>query len=96
MQKILAIVCTVMVAGAALPAQAQAVQAPQGGPNSPPLKCSDYKHNSDGSWSPAREVGLVFPDGTTLSVAPSATFPANGSYMGLPLAQLLNGQCAAK
>jgi hypothetical protein len=95
MQKFLFIACAVIVAGAALPAQAQAVQTPQGGPNSPPLKCADFKHN-DGSWSPVHEVGIVFPDGTTLNVAPSATFPDGGSYMGLPLAQLLNAQCASK
>ena len=96
MRIILATVCAAIVAAAALPALAQAVQTPQGGPNSPPLTCSDYKHNSDGSWSPLREVGLVFPDGTTLSVSPSVTFPAGGSYMGLPLAQLLDRQCGPK
>jgi len=96
MRNILAIVCTVMVAASALPAQAQAVQTPQGGPNSPPLKCGDFKHNSDGSWSPVREVALLFPDGTTLGIAPSVMFPASGSYMGLPMTQLLNTQCASK
>ena len=96
MRKILGVVCAVFVAGSALPAMAQAVQTPQGGPNSPPLKCADYKHNSDGSWAPAHEVDLLFPDGTTLNVAPSVNFPAIGSYMGLPMAQLLNQQCAAK
>ncbi|HVZ28676.1 MAG TPA: hypothetical protein VG798_08495 [Rhizomicrobium sp.] len=96
MRKILAMISTVLVAGWALPAQAQAVQTPQDGPNSPPLKCGDFKHNSDGSWAPAHEVTILFPDGTTLGVAPNATFPATGSWMGLPLAQLLNAQCASK
>jgi hypothetical protein len=96
MRKILAVLTTVLVAGSALPALAQAMQTPQDGPNSPPLKCGDFKHNSDGTWAPAHEVAILFPDGTTLSVAPSATFPAKGTYMGLPMADLLNAQCAAK
>jgi hypothetical protein len=96
MRIVLATVCMAIVAAVALPAQAQSVQTPQAGPNSPPLTCSDYKHNSDGSWAPSHEVGIMFPDGTTLSVSPSATFPAGGSYMGLPLAQLLDKQCASK
>ena len=96
MRIILATICTAVFAAAALPAQAQAVQTPQPGPNSPPLTCSDYKHNSDGSWAPAHEVSVVFPDGTTLSVSSSVTFPAGGSYMGLPMAQLLDKQCGAK
>ena len=96
MRIILAAVCTAIVAAAALPAQAQAVQTPQTGPNSPPLACSDYRHNSDGSWAPSHEVAILFPDGTTLSVSPSVTFPAGGSYMGLPLAQLLDRQCGPK
>ena len=97
MRKILAAICTVVsvgVAGSALPAQAQAVQTPSGGPDRPPLKCADFKRNSDGSWAPVHDVGIIFPDGTTLVVAPSATFPAVGTYMGLPLAQQLDAQCS--
>ena len=94
MRKILATLSMVAVAGSALPALAQAVQTPQGGPDRPPLKCADYKRGSDGSWSPAHEVSLLFPDGTTLTVAPSVSFPAVGSYMGLPMAQLLTEQCS--
>jgi hypothetical protein len=96
MRIVLAAVCTAIVAAAALPAQAQSMQTPQPGPNSPPLTCADYKHNSDGSWAPAHEVSVLFPDGTTLSVSPSVTFPANESYMGLPMAALLDQKCGAK
>lgn len=91
-----AAVCTAIVSAATLPAQAQAMQVPQTGPATTVLTCSDYKHNSDGSWVPVKEVPMVFPDGTILTVAPSATFPAHGTWMGLPLALLLDQKCGAK
>jgi hypothetical protein len=95
MRVILALACTAsIVAATALPALAQAMQTPQPGPNSPPLTCGDYKHNSDGSWSPTKEVSIVFPDGTTLSIASSVNFPAIGTYMGLPMSQLLTEKCS--
>ena len=89
-----ATLCSAILSVWALPAQAQAMQTPQGGPNSPPLKCADYKRNSDGSWAPTHEVSIVFPDGTSLTVAPSVTFPAgNATHMGLPMSLLLDTQC---
>jgi hypothetical protein len=96
MRKFLGIATLALIAGAALPALAQAVQTPQGGPDRPALKCGDYKHNSDGSWSPAHEVNIVFPDGTSLTVAPNTVFSATGSWMGMPFGQLLNDQCGGK
>jgi hypothetical protein len=93
MRKILAMACAVAVTGSALPAYAQALQVVNIGPDRPPLKCGDFKHNPDGSWSPVREISILFPDGTTLTTAPSVTFPAGESWMGLPMAALLNEQC---
>ena len=96
MRKIVGVATCVLIAGAALPALAQAVQTPQGGPDRPALKCGDYKHNSDGSWSPTHEVNIVFPDGTSLTIAPNTVFSANGSWMGMDFGNLLNEQCGGK
>jgi hypothetical protein len=95
MRNIIVTLCTAaIVAATALPALAQAVQTPQGGPNSPPVACGDYKKNADGSWAPTKDVSLIFPDGTTLGVKAGTTFSAAGSYMGLPMSLILNQQCS--
>jgi hypothetical protein len=94
MRLILATVCTAIVVAAALPAEAQlALQTPQFGPNSPPLKCSDFNHNSDGTWSPVHDVTINYPNGN-VSVGPDLKVDQYG-YMGMPLAQLLAKQCGS-
>ena len=96
MRKVLGLACAVIFAGAALPAMAQAIQTPQPGPATPTLKCADYKHNPDGSWSPSHEVSLEFPDGTFVTMAPGTVFTATGSWMGLPFGLMLSQQCGPK
>jgi hypothetical protein len=76
-------------AAGAFPAQAQTA------PETPTLACADFQHNPDGSWSPRREVTIRYPNGI-VSLGPEISFPAGGSYMGLPLAQMLNRQCASR
>jgi hypothetical protein len=78
-----------MGAAAVLPAQAQPAQ------DLSALKCADFRHNSDGSWSPVREVTIQYPNGI-VSVAPQVSFPAGGTYMGVALAQMLNQRCASR
>ena len=58
------------------------------------LTCGDWKHNGDGSWAPAHDVTLHFPNGVVI-LGPTAVFPERGTYMGYPLAIFLDKQCAA-
>jgi hypothetical protein len=82
---------TGLAAAAACTLAAQA----QTGPQTPILKCADFRHNSDGSWAPLREVTIRYPNGI-VSLGPEISFPATGSYMGLPLAQMLTRQCGSR
>ena len=84
---VLSTVSLAIAAAMALPAQAQTA------PGANTLKCVDFRRNPDGSWSPMREVTIRYPNGI-VSLGPPASFPASGTYMGLPLAQMLNQKCA--
>jgi hypothetical protein len=82
-------ICFAIGAAAILPALAQPAE------DLSALKCADFRHNSDGSWSPVREVTIQYPNGNE-SVGPQVTFPARGTYMGVAFAQILNQRCLSR
>jgi hypothetical protein len=57
-----------------------------------PFRCSNFRHNSDGSWSPLRSVTIRTGD-TTAIVAPGVSFATGASFAGVDLAAVLNRQC---
>jgi hypothetical protein len=56
------------------------------------LRCTDYERNADGSWHPRRDVLVQLPGGNA-TISSNATFPANGTYMGVQFGFLLNQEC---
>jgi hypothetical protein len=57
-----------------------------------PFRCSDFAHNSDGSWSPLRPV-TIKSGNTTATVQPGASFGPGVTFAGVGLAEVLNRQC---
>ena len=57
-----------------------------------PFRCSNFRHNSDGSWSPLRPVTIRTGD-TTATVAPGVSFATGATFAGVDLAAVLNRQC---
>ena len=57
-----------------------------------PFRCSNFRHNSDGSWSPLRPI-TIRTDNTTATLAPGVSFGTGASFAGVDLAAALNRQC---
>src|SRR6202166_713839 len=57
-----------------------------------PFRCSDFRHNSYGSWSPLRPITIRTGD-TTATLAPGASFGTGATFAGVDLAGVLNRQC---
>jgi len=56
------------------------------------LNCADFRRHEDGSWSPTHEVTIRYPNGL-VSLAAGVSFPAGGTYMGMPFARMLDEEC---
>jgi hypothetical protein len=57
-----------------------------------PFRCSNFRRNSDGSWSPLRPITIRTGD-TTATVAPGVSFGTGATFAGVDLATVLNKQC---
>ena len=57
-----------------------------------PFRCSNFRHNSDGSWSPLRPITIKTGE-TTATLAPGVSFGTGVSFAGVDLAAALNRQC---
>ena len=59
-----------------------------------PFRCANFKHNSDGSWSPLRPITISSGD-TKATLQPGASFTTGATYGGVDLAAELNRRCTA-
>src|SRR5215467_4654057 len=57
-----------------------------------PFRCADFRHNSDGSWSPMPPVTIRSGDATA-TLAPGATFTTGVVFAHVDVAAELNKRC---
>ena len=57
-----------------------------------PFRCSQFAHNSDGTWSPLRPITIRTGD-TTATIGPGVSFATGATFAGVDLAAVLNRQC---
>jgi hypothetical protein len=57
-----------------------------------PFKCANFRHNSDGSWSPLRPITIRSGD-TMATLAPGVSFGTGASFAGVDLAAVLSRRC---
>jgi hypothetical protein len=57
------------------------------------LPCDGFVRNSNGCWSPTRQVRINASSGNG-SIGPGMTFCTGTMFMGLNLAEMLNQQCS--
>jgi len=79
---------------AALPGAAQTASAQPPAAQESGISCADFRHKSNGSWTPVRTVTLVGPQGP-FKVDPSEQFgiETGGNLFNLKIAQILNDRC---
>ena len=57
-----------------------------------PFRCTNFKHNSDGSWSPLRPITISSGD-TRATLQPGLSVTAGATYGGVDVAAELNRRC---
>jgi hypothetical protein len=77
-----------------LPGAARTASAQPGEAEASGISCADFRHKSNGSWTPVRTVTLVGPQGP-FRVDPSEQFgiETGGTLFNLKIAKILNDRC---
>ena len=78
----------------AVPNGVQTASAQPGAWEASGISCADFRHKSNGSWTPVRTVTLVGPQGP-FKVDPSEQFgiETGGTLFNLKIAKILNDRC---
>jgi hypothetical protein len=91
---VLGVLATVILSLAAIQAAAETAPPPQGpGPLSASFPCDAFVKNSDGSWTPTRDVNIAMPNGGDVVTVDGGELCSGKALRGLDLAALLEQQC---
>jgi hypothetical protein len=56
------------------------------------LRCFDFQHNPDGSWSPTHPITTT-NGGSSVSIGPGISFGTGDTFAGINLTEWLNAHC---
>jgi hypothetical protein len=57
------------------------------------LKCDDFQHNPDGSWTPKSTMTIQRPNGGEIRIGPGLSFHTGVPFMGVDRAAMLDKHC---
>lgn len=79
--------CLVLSAALSVAAQAQTSS------DALSLRCADFQRNTNGSWVTQRQTLVPYPNGIVTFAPNFVVPPADHTYMGLRLGQMLDERC---
>lgn len=65
------------------------------GPLTKRIPCDAFKKGPDGAWVPTRDVNVLLPDGSVLTVGSAASFMPGDPLRGFDLGAVLDQECRA-
>ena len=80
---------------AASQAMAETAPAPAAGPGplAKRIPCEAFKKQADGSWTPTRDVNVLLPDGSVITVGSAVSFKAGDPLRDFDLGAVLDQEC---
>jgi hypothetical protein len=93
MRNVLYVVAAVSLLASQATAEMTPAPAEGPGPLSKSFPCDAFVKNSDGSWTPTRDVNIELPDKAVITVGPAATFTPGKVDLGPDVGSVIERAC---